>query len=182
MGFGGAIASCFRKYVTFSGRARRPEYWYFMLFFIFVYLAAVAFDAVIVGQDGFPIATAVVFLGAFLPSYAVGWRRLHDIGRSGWWFLSPVLVMLAAALLVVLAFVSGLIDFSAFEVFERPGFRAADTPPEMIAILAIVSVAYLASIVLTILLVVWLCWRSQSGSNRFGPEPGAEVRVEGVFD
>ena len=85
-GFGEAISVCLSKYVTFSGRASRSEYWYFVLFSILVSLAATIVDVAIFGieNDLSPI-NSLVTLALFLPSTAVGVRRLHDTNRSGWW-------------------------------------------------------------------------------------------------
>ena len=96
MGFGQSIATCMRKYATFSGRASRSEFWWFYLFgFVIVWIAqvvgAVAFPAdPAAGPDDFrnaEIVPAIVALALLMPSLAAGARRLHDIGRSGWWQL-----------------------------------------------------------------------------------------------
>ena len=74
-----AVTACFKKYATFSGRASRSEFWWFMLFQITV----VVVMALVLGDVGRSLAS-LVFL---LPSLAVSARRLHDNGRSGWWQL-----------------------------------------------------------------------------------------------
>ena len=68
MGFGEAIKVCFNKYADFSGRASRTEFWWFYLFTFLVSL----------------ITCGVACLVFLIPQYAVGARRLHDTGRSGW--------------------------------------------------------------------------------------------------
>ena len=78
MEFGQAISACFSKYATFSGRASRPEFWWFFLFQVLASLAAS-----MVGDW----LNGVVVLALSLPGLAVGTRRLHDIGRTGWWQL-----------------------------------------------------------------------------------------------
>ena len=77
---------CLNKYVTFSGRASRSEYWYFFLFCVLLLLATTVVDMVIfgVGNKVSPI-TALTQLALLLPYLAVGVRRLHDTNRSGWW-------------------------------------------------------------------------------------------------
>jgi uncharacterized membrane protein YhaH (DUF805 family) len=94
MNFTTAIATCFSKYATFSGRARRAEYWWFVLFTILADIVLKIADAAIFGQggralhEGAPALLSGLFsLAVFLPSLAVGVRRLHDTGRSGWWLL-----------------------------------------------------------------------------------------------
>jgi len=78
MDFVSAIKSCLSQYATFSGRAVRSEFWWFFLFQIIVMVVASFLGDVISG---------IVSLGLLLPALAVGARRLHDIGRSGWWQL-----------------------------------------------------------------------------------------------
>ena len=73
MNFGQAISSCLSKYATFSGRASRPEFWWFFLFQILISLAASMLGETING---------LVALGLLLPALAVGSRRLHDIGKK----------------------------------------------------------------------------------------------------
>lgn len=85
MGFGEAIRTCFRKYVDFSGRARRSEYWWFVLFQFLVFLVTEIIDAA--GTGG--VITGLAALGLLLPSIGVTVRRLHDTDRSGWWILAP---------------------------------------------------------------------------------------------
>lgn len=71
----------FSKYATFAGRARRTEYWYFALLNTIATIAlAIAF-----GDESAP--SLIFSLVLLLPNIAVGTRRLHDIGRSGWWQL-----------------------------------------------------------------------------------------------
>lgn len=78
MTFGEAIGTCFRKYADFSGRAARPEFWWWELFLL---LAAIGTG--IVSDKVY----ALFSLFTLLPSLAVGARRLHDIDKSGWWQL-----------------------------------------------------------------------------------------------
>ncbi len=77
MGFVEAIKACFGKYATFEGRARRSEYWYFCLFNFLVGLLL----------GWIPVIGWLICLALFLPGIAVGVRRLHDIGKCGWWVL-----------------------------------------------------------------------------------------------
>jgi uncharacterized membrane protein YhaH (DUF805 family) len=78
MNFGQAISTCLSKYANFNGRASRPEFWWFFLFQILVTIAAGMIGDVVSGLAG---------LALLLPSIAVATRRLHDVGRSGWWQL-----------------------------------------------------------------------------------------------
>ncbi|MFZ2295967.1 MAG: DUF805 domain-containing protein [Polaromonas sp.] len=78
MNFGQAISTCLGNYATFSGRASRSEFWWFFLFQVLVSIAASMISDKLNG---------LISLGLLLPGLAVGARRLHDIGRSGWWQL-----------------------------------------------------------------------------------------------
>lgn len=90
MNFGQAISSCFAKYATFSGRASRSEFWWFMLFEVIVLGVTSMFSTTLYG------IAALVFL---LPVLAVGARRLHDTGRTGWWQLLSLTVIGSLVLL-----------------------------------------------------------------------------------
>ena len=89
MSFQDAVRTVFSKYVDFSGRARRAEYWWFALFNVIVLAILSAIQAALfhspMGNVG--ILTGIYQLGTLLPSLGVGVRRLHDVGRSGWWWL-----------------------------------------------------------------------------------------------
>jgi uncharacterized membrane protein YhaH (DUF805 family) len=101
MNFGQAIKSGFSHYVTFSGRAFRSEYWFWVLFTAIGGLATVILDAAIFGYDpGVSPLNGIFDLITFLPSLALGARRLHDIDRTAWWLLIA-LTGIGAILLIV---------------------------------------------------------------------------------
>jgi uncharacterized membrane protein YhaH (DUF805 family) len=91
MNFPTAITTCFKKYVTFSGRAPRSEYWYWTLFYVIMTLpfeiASRPVEDVSNIAFAIDVAYALVAIMLILPSISVGVRRLHDIDRSGWWVL-----------------------------------------------------------------------------------------------
>lgn len=88
MTFQQAVQSVFAKYATFSGRARRKEYWYFVLFNAVVSIVIGALARTIGGENLERTLTSIWSLAVLIPGLAVVWRRLHDIGKSGaWWFL-----------------------------------------------------------------------------------------------
>lgn len=98
MSFAQAASICLNKYVTFSGRARRSEYWWFVLLCVSVNLIATIVDK----AAGTSIFAIVAGLGLFLPSLAVAIRRLHDTNRSGWWYMLVFVPFGAVAVLVFL--------------------------------------------------------------------------------
>ena len=106
MNFQDAIRSGIRNYVTFSGRASRSEFWYWALFALLVSIASSIIDHTI-----FPFASTgpiegLTSLVLFLPGLAVSMRRLHDIDRTGWWWLIAFTVI-GIVLLIVWACTRG---------------------------------------------------------------------------
>ena len=92
MNFIDAIKICFTKYAVFNGCASRPEFWWW---FLFTVIASLALQAVSRDLSGaFNIVT-------FLPSLAVGARRLHDTDRSAWWLLLYFLPVIGWIVLIV---------------------------------------------------------------------------------
>jgi len=98
-----------KKYAQFSGRARRQEYWLFQLAVCVVFFATGVLSEIVpsaVGDFAFVVAM-VAALGLLLPMYAVGVRRMHDIGRSGWWLLVGLVPIIGGIWQLVLLATSG---------------------------------------------------------------------------
>ncbi|PHM44543.1 membrane protein [Xenorhabdus mauleonii] len=89
-----------KNYATFSGRARRQEYWMFYLFQIIVIFALTLIGSIIDESLG-AVFYVIYAVATLIPSLAVTVRRLHDTNRSGWWFL---LVFVPVAGLAVFVF------------------------------------------------------------------------------
>ncbi|MGW8169947.1 MAG: DUF805 domain-containing protein [Sulfurovaceae bacterium] len=94
MTFSESISTCFNNYSNFDGRASRSEYWWFALF---ITLGGVVSSIV----DDSGIFYMIFTLAILLPSLAVGARRLHDIGKSGWWQLLGLIPILGAIILII---------------------------------------------------------------------------------
>lgn len=115
MDFQTAIRTCLRKYVTFSGRASRPEYWYFVLFGFLGQMVFGVADNILFhsgrmttgpgffsfASEGGPLG-ALFSLAILLPGLAAAVRRLHDVDKSGWWLLIVVIPLIGP--LVILYF------------------------------------------------------------------------------
>ncbi len=84
--------------MDFSGRARRKEYWMFTLFNIIFMIAAGIIDMIVFGDYGFVYAVYSLLL--LVPSIAVCFRRIHDIGKSAWWLLIGLVPVLGSLLLL----------------------------------------------------------------------------------
>ncbi|MEZ5839865.1 MAG: DUF805 domain-containing protein [Hyphomicrobiales bacterium] len=89
MDFKTAVVTCLKeKYATFTGRAMRSEYWYFVLFYLIVGVGLGFVDGMLFGfENEFQPLSTIFGLGMLVPSIAVGVRRLHDTDRTGWWLL-----------------------------------------------------------------------------------------------
>jgi uncharacterized membrane protein YhaH (DUF805 family) len=92
------------KYVTFSGRAQRSEFWWFYLFVMILFSLGVFFVGLPNQSSAFIITVAIVQLGLALPVIAVTVRRLHDTDRSGWWYF--ILFIPLAGVIILLTFCS----------------------------------------------------------------------------
>ncbi|WP_108817930.1 DUF805 domain-containing protein [Pseudovibrio sp. Alg231-02] len=107
--FQSAIRTCFKKYVQFTGRAPRSEFWWWVLFLLIVMIAAHLIDNFVIAptlglptgsvQDGAPLSS-ILNIAFFLPNLAVAVRRLHDINRSGFWLLIAFIPILGGLLLL----------------------------------------------------------------------------------
>ncbi|GAB4362452.1 MAG: hypothetical protein Kow0026_26240 [Oricola sp.] len=96
------VKYCFNHYARFRGRARRPEFWYFALFNFLVSLGLGVVDRLVLGfgDDVSPL-NSLYSLAVLVPSIAVGARRLHDTGRSGWWQLILFIPLIGLIVLII---------------------------------------------------------------------------------
>jgi uncharacterized membrane protein YhaH (DUF805 family) len=81
------IVDCLKKYATFSGRARRKEYWLFVLFTFVVSILLMVVSRVL---------GSIFQLAIIIPAIAVAVRRMHDVGKSGWFMLIPIYSLILA--------------------------------------------------------------------------------------
>jgi uncharacterized membrane protein YhaH (DUF805 family) len=137
-----AVRVCFSKYVTFTGRARRSEYWWFVLFGGLVYIVA----AILSSAASSSVFVVIAVLALLLPTLAVLVRRLHDTSRSGWWyFISLVPLVGGIFLLVYLASDStpgsneygehhqgGYLEGSQYPGGPYPGGQFQGQPPALV--------------------------------------------------
>lgn len=99
MNFMDAVKSVYSNYVGFQGRARRSEYWWWYLFYIIAYIIVVMVDQAVFGEPS--ILSGLFVLANILPALAVGVRRLHDTGRSGWWLLIALIPLVGVIVLII---------------------------------------------------------------------------------
>jgi uncharacterized membrane protein YhaH (DUF805 family) len=93
-------ATVLKKYAVFSGRARRKEYWMFVLFNLIIALVIVFvlgfFGALTGSGSGLSGLVSVYYLAILIPTIAVAVRRMHDTDHSGWWALFPIVNLIFA--------------------------------------------------------------------------------------
>lgn len=105
-----AIQCITKKYATFAGRARRKEYWLYVLLYFIMTLVLAAIGASLGSEESrqsLDMLSTVIGLVLLLPTLAVTARRLHDTNRSGWWMLIAFLPIIGTIWLLVLMVLPG---------------------------------------------------------------------------
>jgi uncharacterized membrane protein YhaH (DUF805 family) len=85
MSFEESVKTCLAKYATFYGRATRSEYWYFVLFYFLFFLGSLFLTAIF-ANEYLSLVIVLSWVALILPTISSLVRRLHDTGRSGWWY------------------------------------------------------------------------------------------------
>jgi uncharacterized membrane protein YhaH (DUF805 family) len=134
VGFGEAISRGFNNYFTFSGRATRAEYWWWYLFTTLVQMI--------------PFIGGLIVLGVLIPSLSVTSRRLHDIGKSGWWQL--------------VMFLGSMVTWGTFVIALIVGLRTS------LVLLWIALVGLVAGLTLAAWWIRWLVRQGETGPNKYG--------------
>lgn len=166
---------CLKHYADFKGRARRKEYWYFTLFncifamiLYICYMVSTIIKGVASGaitadeynemqiysetlKSPFLYIYYAYLLAMLIPSLSVGMRRLHDIGKSGYWMLLLYIVD------IILCFGSGF--------FVKTS-------------VVITIILFLAILAIGIIWLVWMVTDSEYGPNKYGPNPKGEGNPE----
>jgi uncharacterized membrane protein YhaH (DUF805 family) len=136
LGFVDAVKLCFARYATFTGRSARPEFWWWVLF---SFLVNIVVGGLLTASGGDWLG-ALASLALLVPSLAVGARRLHDTGRSGWW-QAAVYLPGGLSLLGGFFFMIGLIGMLVMIVLlivwllqpGEPGPNGYGAPPSALA-------------------------------------------------
>ncbi|RSS60834.1 DUF805 domain-containing protein [Streptomyces sp. WAC07061] len=93
-----------KRYADFTGRARRREYWMFVLCSIPIMVVAIVLDFAL---GSYPVIFYIYNLAVFLPTLGLSVRRLHDTGRSGWWYLISFIPFVGWIAIIVLMALEG---------------------------------------------------------------------------
>lgn len=173
MGFIEAIKTVLvNKYCCFTGRARRSEYWNWVLAYGIISVVLSVFNMfMMVSQietidlddplslyksPGY-FVTALVGLALFLPNLGVTIRRLHDTGHSGWWLVVPIIVYIPML---------------------WASWSMQSNPDSAIAVMSALLVCALIMLVICIIVLVWLCRDSDPRENQYGPSPKYSTSIE----
>lgn len=149
MDFQTAVKTCLtQKYASFSGRASRPEYWWFTL--------AYGIGAVIVSLLGVWLLYLIYVLALIVPASAVGYRRLQDTGRAGWLIFIPVGLGVLSTLLT-----PGMPNMEDGQIAQMPDMGSMG----LLALLTFVQ------LIVALIYLWWLTRPSQPETNQYGPPP-----------
>ena len=169
MSFPNAVKTCLRKYGDFSGRATRAEYWWWVLAGVIGSSIFNAVDSSITSFSGLgyaPFAT-IFSLAVILPGLTVTARRLHDIGKSGWWQLAWVTISLLALIPIVVGLIVS-ISSDGF-AFNLPSGDEGSFLPLLLGF-AITLLIWLGVFIWSL---IWLISQGQADTNHYGPDPRA---------
>jgi uncharacterized membrane protein YhaH (DUF805 family) len=99
-----------KKYAVFEGRARRSEYWFFVLFYFIIVVVLAVLDGMFGNLNeatGYGLLSGIFILAMIIPSISVTIRRLHDTDRSGWWWLIFFIPLIGAIVMLVFTVTEG---------------------------------------------------------------------------
>jgi len=99
-----------KKYAEFSGRSRRAEYWYYVLFYVLILVGLSIIDSatgMFDAERGVGVLSSLFALGTLIPTIAVTVRRLHDTDRSGWWILLELVPVIGGIVVLVFTCLDG---------------------------------------------------------------------------
>jgi uncharacterized membrane protein YhaH (DUF805 family) len=141
-----AIKLGFSNYFNFSGRATRAEYWWFVLFLVPLSLIT-----------WIPLIGQVIWLATTIPGISLATRRLHDIGKTGWWQL--------------LFWIISIIAWSASISFLFVGLMASEEGDSSGFLFLLSGVALVVAIAVIAIAIKWFVRKGDEGPNKYGPDP-----------
>ena len=177
MDFVGAIQAGFKNYTNFRGVAKRPAYWYWILFTVLASITASALDLLTHAS----VFGALVSFGTFLPNLAISVRRLRDAGKSWLWLLSPLpgVIMSFVGLFIVAV---NLYDFGYVTTSRQlndPNFPSEELISQVIAdsrfyqgfalIIAGIAIAFVFSVISSIIFMAQPSKSFADGNKRVPP-------------
>ena len=163
-----AVKTCFNKFINFKGRARRSEYWWFILFTLIV---SWIFSALGAFHIAFSLIGLLVGFVLMIPQYAAMTRRLHDRGHSGWWALLMLLCVLVAYGAFAVMLLPHISEFMAEGDDMAMAMIMADAAQDSPTAMTVAGIAGLCTFILGIITLVFLVKDSHWTENKYGPSP-----------
>ena len=173
---------CLRKYANFSGRATRAEFWWWYLAMSLVLMGLAIIDGII-NMAFLALSIGIIIplsllvgVAIVLPFLTVTSRRLHDIGRSGWWQVAWYAIDIVASLVFLVAWVFVfilLLGGTTNGSNEVEGSNGGTSLPVWVPLLAAALVSSGTIIAVYVWALLWLVRPGQPGPNRFGSDPRA---------
>lgn len=172
MRFTEAVKTCFKKSFVFKGRARRSEYWWWVLFSFLLGLV-VSLVGGFIPTDNLWLAgifSLIVILGSLylaIASAAVNVRRLHDVGISGWWYGGTLIYILIWIIWITI---------ECFRVALNLNL-APNATPDMVSnailmqLIGKILITYIPYMIYSVVLLVFYCLDSKPGGNKYGDNP-----------
>ena len=156
------------KYACFKGRASRREYWTTILI-IFITELLVSIPDTIVNLSirsatNFSLFSTIYGIAIFLPALSLTFRRLHDVGRSGWWIISECIVAAVMMISLCSAVIAGIVNNSL-----RMGLCFVDAGMISLALFGLLLAIVCFSI--QIIVFVFTLLKGQTGPNKYGEAP-----------
>ena len=152
MDFPQAVRICFEKYATFSGRARRAEFWWFYLLTVLVHFVTGILDAGVQQAARVSPFGVIASLALLIPWLAVWTRRMHDTDRSGLWVLGFCVALFALGIGLLVGI----------------GMATEEESTAAVTTIALCSLGFFGVVIWSIVL---LCIKGTTGTNRYGPDP-----------
>lgn len=167
------------KYVCFKGRASRSEYWTTILIVVLLSIGATLLDLIfgaITGFDSFAFISTIFSIAIVLPMTGLQFRRLHDVGRSGWWLgamwiISATCLVLLVSLAIMGIWTLGLSDY--LDIWQ--------IPYQVVSHAFFIVILWIALVALGITNFVFTLLKGQEGPNRYGDCPCTK-KSENIVD
>ena len=160
----------FKKYAVFSGRATRKEFWMFTLINTIVNIIVAVALTIIVGEyKGLIFIPTLYTLAVFIPSLAISCRRLHDIGKSGWWILITLVPFIGSLLLFSFYVIDSQTGTNKYGPNPKGDGYVQKNPNVWATIIAIVVILFLLVMVTSIVLVSLNSARKVQNRNNSAP-------------
>ena len=171
-----SVKVCLRKYADFGGRATRTEFWWWALATVIAGLVLGAVDSsinVLAGGYAYSPFSTIFSLAILLPNLAVTARRLHDIGKTGWWQLVWLLLGVGAWLIFLAAVIFSLANYLMGEGWNvgEENFRATLTFAGFAPAIFGLTLALLVNLAVVIWGIAWMTRQGEAGPSRYGPDP-----------